>query len=139
MQDQGRLEEAIASFSKALQIKPGFVEAHSNLCGLYEKQNNLNDLEKALEKAALNCGKDNPNILFRFAQLASRKNQFEDAVGYLKKVQVEKIQPSQREAYFSLLGKACDKLGRFDEAFPAFVKQNELSQGFGGSQKIQRR
>lgn len=127
LQDEGRLEEAVASFSKALQIKPDFVEAHSNLCGLYEKLNNLVELDKALEKAALNCGKDNPNILFRFAQLASRKNQFEDAVGHLQKVEVERIQPSQREAYFSLLGKACDKLDRFDEAFSAFLKQNELA------------
>ncbi len=127
LQDEGHMEEAAASFSKALQIKRDCVEAHSNLCGLYEKQNNLIDLEKALEKAVLNCGNDNSNILFRLAQLASRKNQFADAVRYLNKVQVERIQPSQKEAYFSLLGKAYDKLGRFDEAFPAFVKQNEIA------------
>ncbi len=71
-----------------------------------------------------------------FAQLANRKNQFEDALGYLKKVQVERIQPSQKEAYFSLLGKACDKLGRFDEAFPAFVKQNELARVSVGAKKF---
>jgi Flp pilus assembly protein TadD len=136
LQDQGRLEEATASFSKALQIKPDFVEAHSNLCGLYEKQNNIEDLERALEKATLDCGKDNSNILFRLAQLASRKNQFEDAVGYLNKVQVERIQPSQKEAYFSLLGKACDKLGRFDEAFSAFAKQNELARVSIGAKKF---
>jgi tetratricopeptide (TPR) repeat protein len=136
LQDEGRLEEAIASFGKALQIKPDFVEAHSNLCGLYEKQNNLVDLERAVEKAALNCGKDNSNILFRFAQLASRKNQLEDSLDYLKKVQVERIQSSQKEVYFSLLGKVCDKLGRFDEAFPAFVKQNELASISVGANKF---
>ena len=136
LQDQGRLDEAIASFSKALQIKPDFVEAHSNLCGLYEKQNNLDDLELALNKAALNCGKDNSNILFRFAQLASRKNQLEDSLGYLKKVQVERIQSPHKEVYFSLLGKVCDKLGRFGEAFPAFVKQNELASVSAGAKKF---
>ncbi|MGB9142941.1 MAG: tetratricopeptide repeat protein [Aestuariivirga sp.] len=127
LQDQGRLEEALASYGKALQIKPDFVQAHSNLCGLYEKQNNIEELERALEKATLYCGEDDSNILFRLAQLANRKNQFEDAVGYLEKVQVERIRSSHKEVYFSLLGKVCDKLGRFDEAFSAFVKQNELA------------
>ncbi len=136
LQDQGRLEEAIASFSKALQIKPDFVEAHSNLCGLFEKQNRLDDLEQALDRAALNCGRDDSNILFRFAQLASRKNQFENAVGYLEKAQVERIQSSQKEVYFSLLGKVCDKLGRYGEAFPAFVKQNELASVSAGAKKF---
>ena len=136
LQDQGRLEEATASFSNALQIKPDFVEAHSNLCGLYEKQNNIEELERALEKATLNCGKDNSNILFHLAQLANRKNQFGDALGYLNKVQVERIQPSQKEAYFSLLGKACDKLGRFDEAFSSFAKQNEWARVSIGAKKF---
>jgi tetratricopeptide (TPR) repeat protein len=126
-QVQDRLEDAIASFSKAVEIKPGFVEAHSHLCGVYEKQNKLADLEKALERATRNCGKDNSNILFRLAQLASRKDQSEEALGYLERVQIEKLQPSQRQNYFSLFGKVCDKLGRFGEAFSAFVKQNELA------------
>jgi tetratricopeptide (TPR) repeat protein len=127
MQIQGRLDEAIASFSRAVQIKPRFVEAHCSLCGIYERQNRLGDFEKALEAATLNCGKDDSNILLRLAQLASRKNQFEDALGYLKKARAERILPSQRQPYFGLLGKICDKLGRFDEAFSAFLTHNELA------------
>jgi tetratricopeptide (TPR) repeat protein len=126
LQEQGRLDEATASFGKALQIKPDYAEAHSNLCELFEVHNNIREFESALEKAILNCGEDNSWILCRLAQLASRKNQFEEAVGYLKKVQVERIRPSLKVVYYGLLGKACDKLGRFDEAFSAFIKQNEL-------------
>jgi tetratricopeptide (TPR) repeat protein len=127
LQDKGLMDEAIASFGKALKIQPDCVEAHSNLCGLYEKRNTLGEFEEAVEKAVLQCGDDNSEILFRSAQLAGRKNRFEDAVGYLNKVEVERIQPSLRAAYFSLLGKACDRLGQFDEAFSAFEKQNELA------------
>jgi len=127
LQDQGHPDEAIASFGRAFQIKPDYIEAHGNLCGLYEKRNNLEELEKAVEKAVLNCGEDNSEILFRLAQLASRKNQHDAAAGYLNRIQVEKIQPSLKASYFSLLGKSCDKLGRYEEAFSAFVKQNELA------------
>ncbi len=123
----GLLDEAIASFGKALAIRPNYPEAHSNLCGLYEKQNSLEELEGTLEEATRLCGEDHLEILFRLAQLASRKNQQEAAAGYLNRIQVEKIQPSLKASYFSLLGKSYDKLGRSDEAFTAFVNQNDLT------------
>ena len=123
----GLLDEAIASFGKALTIKPNYPEAHSNLCGLYEKQNNIEELDRALGEATRLCGEDHLEILFRLAQLASRKNQHEAAASYLNRIQVEKIPPSLKASYFNLLGKSCDRLGRSEEAFSAFVKQNELT------------
>lgn len=135
LQNQGLMEEAIASFGKALRIKPDYAEAHSNLCGLYEMQNNIEELERALEKATVNCG-GNSNVLFRLAQLASRKAQFENAVGYLNKVQAENLQHSLKAAYFGLLGKTCDRLGRFEEAFSAFEQQNELAKASEEAKKF---
>jgi len=135
LQSQGRFEEAIASFGEALRIKPDFAEAHSSLCDLYETQNDIEELEKAVEKATAKCG-DDSHVLFRRAQLATRKSQFEEAVGYLNRVQIEKLQPALKSAYFSLLGKACDKLGRFEDAFSAFEKQNELACASLGAKKL---
>ena len=126
LQGQDLLEEAIASFGKALLIKPDYAEAHSNLCGLYDMQNNVEGLAAAVEKAADHCG-DNPNVLFRRAQLANRKAEFEIAAGYLHEVQADKLQPSLRAAYLGLRGKTCDRLGQFDQAYSAFEKQNELT------------
>ena len=83
LKNQGRLEGAVASYGKALQLRPDFVGAHSNLCELYEKQNNLKELEKTIDNATFHCGEHNPDILFRRAQLAYRKNQFGEAAGYL--------------------------------------------------------
>ena len=127
LREQGRMEESATSFGRALRVKPDFAEAHSNLCGLYEKQNNIEEFEKALGEATRLCGEDHLEILFRLAQLASRKNQHEAAVGYLNRIQIEKLQPSLKASYFSLLGKSCDKLGQSEEAFSAFVSQNELT------------
>lgn len=127
LREQGRLDEAATSFRSALRIKPNDPEAHSNLCGLLEKQNNIAEFEQAMEEATRLCGEEHLEIVFRLAQLASRKNQHEAAVGYLNRIPVEKIQPSLRAVYFSLLGKSCDKLGQSDAAFSALVSQNELT------------
>ncbi len=135
LMDLDRIEEAIASLDKALQFKPEFAMAHNNLCGLHEKRNNIEELERALEKAIVKCG-DDSNILFRRAQLASRKKQLELAVSYLNKIQTDALQPSLRAAYISLLGKTCDKLGRFEEAFFAFGKQNELTKASAEAKKF---
>jgi tetratricopeptide (TPR) repeat protein len=138
LRDQGRMDEAATSFRRALQIRPNDPEAHSNLCGLLEKQNNIEEFEQALGEATRLCGEEHLEILFRLAQLASRKNQHEAAVGYLERIPVEKIQPSLRAIYFSLLGKSCDKLGRSDEAFSAFAKQNELTLASAEAKKFDR-
>ena len=71
----GRLGEAESSYRLALQRRPDYAEAHSNLCGLHEMQNNVEGLAVAVEKAVVHCG-DNPNVLFRRAQLANRKGEF---------------------------------------------------------------
>ena len=119
--------EAIACFGKALEIKPDFADAYSNLCGFYEKQNNIEEFERILEKATRHCGEDSLEILFRLGQLASRKNDPDAVVGYLSRIQIEKLDPSQKPAYFGLLGKAYDRLGQFEGAFSAFGKHNELT------------
>ena len=135
-QDKGLMDEAIASFGNALKIKPDNAEAHSHLCGLYEKRNSLREFEKAVEMATLQCGEDNPEILFRRAQLASRKDQHEAALGFLNRVEVEKVQPAIRASCFSLIGKSCDKLGLSDEAISAFRKQNELALASAGTKNV---
>lgn len=126
LQGEDLLEEAAASFDKALLIKPDYAEAHSNLCGLHEMQNNVEGLAVAVEKAVVHCG-DNPNVLFRRAQLANRKGEFEIAADYLNEVQADRLQPTLQAAYFGLRGKTCDRLGQFDQAFSAFETQNALT------------
>ena len=136
LSELNRLEEALGSYLKAISLKPDHAGAYVGLCQFYEKQNNLGEFEKAIEKAVRNCGENNSDILFCRAQLANRKNHFEVAIGYLDKVQVQKLQPSLKEAYFSVLGKACDNLEQFERAFSAFEKQNELTKISGRAQKF---
>jgi tetratricopeptide (TPR) repeat protein len=121
-----RFDEAIACYEKVITIKPDDAEAYCNLCQIYEWQSDLEMFERILERVTLRIREDNPEILFRRAQLANRQKRFGDAVGFLKKINVEKLRPPLRPEYFNLLGKAYDKLGQFEDAFSAFEKQNEL-------------
>lgn len=126
LEAQGRPAEAIACFNKALKIKPDYAEVYSNLCRFYERQNNLEEFERTVLTATRNCGEDSVQILFWLGQLAGRKNDPDAAVAYLRRVPIEKLDPLQKPAYFGVLGKSYDRLGRFEEAFSAFVEQNEL-------------
>ncbi|MEQ1838115.1 MAG: tetratricopeptide repeat protein [Candidatus Nitrotoga sp.] len=136
LMELNRLDEARTSYLKAVSVKPDFASAYASLCQLYELQNNLEELEKVIEIAQYYCAEDNVDILFRRAQLASRKNQFDVALGYLEKLQVQKLQPSLRVTYFNLLGKTYDSLEQFDNAFSAFEKQNELVRDSFKAQKF---
>ena len=42
-------DEAIAHYNKAISIDPKLIIAYSNLCGLFEKSNNLKEFENILE------------------------------------------------------------------------------------------
>ena len=51
LKDLGRLDEAVASFHKALAIKPDYAEAHTNLGTVRQKQERLEDAAASHEKA----------------------------------------------------------------------------------------
>ena len=55
--DQGKLEEAIARFRRALELKPDFAEAHNNLGNAFGDQGKLEEaiarFRRALEQE--NC------------------------------------------------------------------------------------
>ncbi|MDX1482960.1 MAG: tetratricopeptide repeat protein [Alphaproteobacteria bacterium] len=126
--DLGRLEDAIASYLDALRAKPDLAEAHDNLCELYERTNKVPEFEKALANAQRVLKEDSPKILLRRAQLASRKERFEEAISDLEKIRAEDFNPQFRSIYLVLLGKTYDRLQRFDDAFSAFCAVNELAE-----------
>ena len=51
LQDQGKLEEAIEAYNKALAIKPDYAEAHSNMGVTLQDQGKLEEAIEAYNKA----------------------------------------------------------------------------------------
>ena len=51
LQDQGKLEEAIEAYSKALAIKPDYAEAYNNMGNALKDQGKLEEAIEAYSKA----------------------------------------------------------------------------------------
>ena len=54
LQEQGKLEEAIAAYNKALLIKPDYAEAYNNMGVALQEQGKLDEAIAVLQQSALN-------------------------------------------------------------------------------------
>jgi tetratricopeptide (TPR) repeat protein len=127
LQELGELDEAVTSYQKALAIKPDYTEVYSNLCEIYEMHSMVPELEKTVSQAQAALHEDDPNLLYRMAQLASREKRFEDTRDYLERVNPESLSLEIRRSHSTLLAKTYDKLGQFSDAFTQFEITNELA------------
>lgn len=121
-----KFDDAVVSFTNALRIKPDFAEAHGNLCDIHEKNNKVRELKKALRNAQAHCSADDPQILFRLAQLATREKRYEDAKTYLEAFSGEGLPIGLRCGHSALLSKTYDKLNDFTAAFAQSEITNSL-------------
>jgi tetratricopeptide (TPR) repeat protein len=114
--DEGRLEEALNHYSKALQLNASHPEIHNNLGNVLAKLGKFNEAEahylKALQiepeyaKAHNNLG----NLLATQGRLAEATNHFSEAL---------RLRPDYAEAH-SNLGNVLASQGKFDEAMDQY-------------------
>ncbi|OOZ45551.1 tetratricopeptide repeat-containing sulfotransferase family protein [Solemya velum gill symbiont] len=130
LSNNGQHNEAIKNYNKAIQLKPDYAEAFSNLCEIYEKQHMLAELESAIEQARGVLPSDEPWLLYRTAQLASRERRLEDTRDILESINLESAQPRLKISCAELLAKTYDKLGQFSLAFDQFELSNQLTTEF---------
>jgi len=118
----GRLEKAVASYTKALQIKPDYAEAHNNL------GNTLSDLGKPEDAVAsynesLQIKPDYAEAHNNLGNALKALGKPEEAVAsYNKALQ---IKPDYAEAHNNL-GNALKALGKPEEAVPSLTKALQI-------------
>ena len=128
-------KEAINCYNRALQIDPNLIEAHSNLCDIYEKLNKINDLKKTIHKALL-VNKYDSRIQFRLAQLESREKNHYKVLKLLEEMDTEGLSYTVKLGRYELLGKTYDKLKKYNQAIECFInakktiKTNPLSKNY---------
>lgn len=133
LNDLENYADAIESYKKAIGLRPDYVEAYSNLCGIYENRNQVDELKSILKKAQANLPGNEPQLLFRLAQLSNREKNYEAACDYLEQIEPQSLLQSLRATYSELLAKVYDKLGQYSNAYTQFeVTNNFASQSIGG-------
>jgi len=115
---QGKLEEAIAAYNKALLIKPDFVEAHNNIGLAFQALGKLEEAFSAYNKALLikpDFVEAHNNIGLAFQALGK----LDEAVAAYNKALL--IKPDFVEAHNNIANALRD-LGKLEEAVAAYNK-----------------
>jgi len=120
---QGRLEEAVECFLKALQIKPDYVDAHYSLGVVLEKQ----DRKEAAMDHYLQALRINPNYVraqYNIGLSLSKQGRLEEAVDYY--LQALRINPEYVDAHYNLAN-ILIKQGRTREAIDHYRRVLRIS------------
>jgi len=120
---QGRFDEAIGHYEKALKIRPDVAETHYNLGNALADQGRFDEAIGHYQKA-LEIRPDFVEAHFNLGNVLADQGRFDEAIGHYQKALG--IRPDFAEAYFNL-GNASADQGRFDEAIGHYQKALDLA------------
>ena len=120
----GSLAMARTSFEQAARFAPGHADAHANLASLAARGGDMAVARSAAERAlALQPGNFLAAVALATARLAAGEAQ--EVLDLLVPLIDREPHGGARTTGLAQLGRACEKLGRYDEAYGYFSKSNE--------------
>lgn len=122
---QGKLDEAAASFEKVLQIKPDYADALSNM-GLVTAFRGEADQAKFYYMKALTVKKDNEKAHNNLANLYADQGKLSEAVDHYR--EALKLNPDNADVYNNL-GMALMRQNRLEEALGSFEEALKIKPG----------
>jgi tetratricopeptide (TPR) repeat protein len=129
--EQGKVDEAIHHYRKALSIRPGFVFAHSNLGGALVKKGNLTEAASHY-KTALRINPEFAFAHYKFGTLLLKQKKFKEAMRHF--VEAIRIHPEYTGAYYSI-GWILESWGKYQGARGFFAKAIQLDPDFVEARK----
>ena len=118
LQEQGKLEEAIEAYNKALAIKPDYADAYNNIGIALNEQGKLEEAIEAYKKA-LAIKPDYADAYNNMGIVLKDQGKLEEAIEAYNKVLV--IKPDYAEGYTNM-GNALEQQGKLEEAIEASKK-----------------
>ena len=118
LKEQGKLDEAIASYNKALSIKPDYAEAYNNMGNALQDQGKLDEAIEAYNKA-LSIKPDYAEAYNNMGNALQDQGKLDEAIEAYNKALPFK--PDYAEAYNNM-GNALKDQGKLDEAIEAYNK-----------------
>jgi tetratricopeptide (TPR) repeat protein len=114
--EQGKLNEAIVYYQKALKIKPDYAEAHYNLGRVLQSQNKLDEALGHYHRA-LQSKPDKVEVYNNIGIILKLQDRLAEAADYYSKAL--QIKPDYGEAHCNL-GNVFAQQGKFDDAINQF-------------------
>jgi len=123
---QGRTEEAVANYRRALDIRPAFATAHSSLGIALDELGDFAAAAASFESAI----SIDPGLIEAHYGLSQLKTYRENdpQLGMLEQQigHVESLAPDTRMRFWFALGKVCEDIGNYDNAFAAYRAGNHV-------------
>ncbi len=115
---QNRIDDAVASFERALALKPDFPDALNNLALIFSKQKKINEAIN-LYKRALTADPNHVDTIVNLGLLLQEKGEIDSAIHLYN--QALAIRPDTAEAHYNL-GNALSEKGNKDAAIQAYMR-----------------
>jgi tetratricopeptide (TPR) repeat protein len=122
LKEQGKLDEAIASYNKTLAIKPDYAEAYNNMGNALKDQGKLDEAIEAYNKA-LAIKPDFAEAYYNMGNALKEQGKLDEAIAPYNKAL--SFKPDYAEAYNNK-GNALKDQGKLDEAIDAYSKALSL-------------
>lgn len=126
MVSHSKLNDAVASFRKALNLRPSSPEAHMNLAHALAQQGKLEDAATSYRKA-LAFRPNDLEVLISLGDVLGRMGKPNEAIVCYRKAIASR--PDFPEAHYNL-GATLSSLGRLDEAIASYLLALEFNPNF---------
>jgi len=121
LKQQGKLEEPIEAYNKALAIKPDYAEAYHNMGLTLQEQGKLEEAIEAYNKA-LYIKPDYAEAYHNMGNALKQQDKLEEAIEAYNRALA--IKPDYAQVY-SNMGITLQEQGKLEEAIEAFEKSND--------------
>ena len=118
LKNQGKLEEAIEAYNKALAIKPDYADAYNNMGITLKEQGKLEEAIEAYNKA-LAIKPDYAEAYNNMGNALQEQGKLEEAIEAYNKAL--SLKPDYADAYYNM-GNALKEQGKLEEAIEAYNK-----------------
>jgi len=120
--EKGQLDEAIAHYQKALQLKPDYANAYYNLGNALLRKGQLDEAITQYQEA-LQLNPDNAQARVNFGTALSQEGKLDEAITQFQ--QAAQIEPNNEETHNNL-GAALLQKGAVDEAVAQFQQAAQI-------------
>ncbi len=130
--DLGVREEAKRAYERALAVQSSYAEPIAGLARIAEEEHRLDDALRIAGRA-LSLAPQNVSAQMTRAKVLLRSDEAAAAATGLEMLlRAPSLSPTNRVVAQGHLGEAYEKLGRYDEAFAAFSRANQLLEQAAG-------